>query len=89
MGGLVAIRAILKSPSFFSGTVLEGPLIIPTEKPSAVMNQISKLAKLVAPDYIYLPLDLNDVSHYQVNLLIADDAKVVLARTLFLIIRVT
>ena len=67
MGGLITLRCVLRNRSFFNGIVLEGPLILPTSKPSFVMNQIAKVAKAVAPDYVYLNLDLNDVSKDQVR----------------------
>lgn len=65
MGGLIAIRSVLRNRSFFSGIVLEGPLIVPSTKPSFVMNQIGKLAKYFIPDYVYLGMDLEDVTRDQ------------------------
>ena len=67
MGGLITLRCVLRNRSFFNGLILEGPLIQPTSKPSFVMNQIAKVANAVAPDYVYLALDLNDVSKDQVR----------------------
>ena len=29
MGGMIALRAVLRHPGFFSGMILNGPLIVP------------------------------------------------------------
>jgi len=67
MGGLIAIRSILRNRSFFGGIVLEGPLITPSSKPNFIMNQLSKLARVLIPDYVYLTMDLEDVTRDQVR----------------------
>ena len=51
---------------FFKGLVLEGPLITPTTKPSLIMNQLSKVARILVPDYVYMGMELNDVTREQV-----------------------
>ena len=66
MGGLISIHAILRNRSFFKGLVLEGPLITPTTKPSLIMNQLSKVARILVPDYVYMGMELNDVTREQV-----------------------
>ena len=68
MGGLVAIHAVLRNRSFFSGIVLEGPLIAPTSKPSFIMYQISKVARVLIPDYVYMGMNLDDVTKDEVGL---------------------
>lgn len=62
MGGLIAALHLATHQSHYVGAVLSGPLIIPTEAPSRLMQWISRLLSRIAPKLGVLALDATGVS---------------------------
>ena len=42
MGGMIALRAVLRHPGFFTGLVLNGPLIVPGPQVSLDLTAASQ-----------------------------------------------
>ena len=62
MGGLIATLHLAKHQSHYAGAVLSGPLIMPAEEPSRLMQWISRLLSRLAPKLGVLALDASGVS---------------------------
>ncbi|HVR91970.1 MAG TPA: lysophospholipase [Novosphingobium sp.] len=62
MGGLIATLHLPTHQSHYAGAVLSGPLIIPSEAPSRLMQWISRLLSRIAPRLGVLALDATGVS---------------------------
>ncbi len=62
MGGLIAALHLVTHQSHYFGAVLSGPLIMPSEAPSRVMQWISRLLSRFAPRLGVLALDASGVS---------------------------
>lgn len=62
MGGLIATLHLATHQSHYVGAVLSGPLILPAEEPSKLMQWISRLLSRFAPKLGVLALDASAVS---------------------------